>query len=124
MNNTAPRIPQDASQATYWRKRTAQDGQIHWDQPSMTIYNLIRALTRPYPGSHTFFGEEKVIIWKALPPTSASRDADSTELPGMVAEVANDRLRVRTGDGYLTILDYQPANGTELVAGGQFGSAT
>ena len=124
MNNTAPRIPQDASQATYWRKRTAQDGQIHWDQPSMTIYNLIRALTRPYPGSHTFIGAEKVIIWKALPPTSQASDAPTTEPPGMVAEVTDDRLRVRTGDGYLTILDYQLTNGTEIVAGGQFGSAT
>ena len=124
MNNTAPRIPQDASQATYWRKRTAQDGQIHWDQPSMTIYNLIRALTRPYPGSHTFIGAEKVIIWKAVPPTSQASDAPTTEPPGMVAEVTDDRLRVRTGDGYLTILDYQLTNGTEIVAGGQFGSAT
>ena len=124
MNNTAPRIPQDSSQATYWPKRSAKDGEIHWDQPSMTIYNLIRALARPYPGSHTFLQGEKITVWKALPPELQSHDAPTVERPGMVVEASRGRLRVRTGDGYLTILEYRPTNGSEIGSGSQFGPET
>ncbi len=46
----APRIPQDHSRATYWRKRGEKDGEIQWEAPTMRTYNLIRALTRPYAG--------------------------------------------------------------------------
>lgn len=120
MNNTAPRISQDASQATYWPKRTARDGEIQWGQSSMTIYNLVRALTHPYPGSHTFLGKEKIIVWKALPPVTEPLGA-GTEPPGMVVEASGTQRRVRTGDGYLTILEYYPTNGNEIAIGSQLG---
>lgn len=119
-SNTAPRIQQDASQATYWRKRTAQDGEIHWEQPGMTIYNLVRALTHPYPGSHTFLGKEKIIVWKALPPVSESAGS-GTEEPGTVVEASGATRRVRTGDGYLTILEYSSTNGNQIAAGSKLG---
>lgn len=124
MNNTAPRMAQDASKATYWLKRTARDGEIHWDQPSMTIYNLVRALTHPYPGSHTFSAGEKIIVWKASPPAAESANGQSghgVELPGTVVEGSGSRLRVRTGDGYLTILDYSRANGQIVASGSKLG---
>jgi len=124
MNNTAPRTAQDASKATYWLKRTAKDGEIHWDQPSMTIYNLVRALTHPYPGSHTFLNGEKIIVWKAVPPMAQSANGQGcqgNELPGTVVEGSESRLRVRTGDGYVTILDYSRANGREVVSGSKLG---
>jgi methionyl-tRNA formyltransferase len=90
----------------------------------MTIYNLIRALTRPYPGSHTFLQGEKIIVWKALPPALQSHNADTAERPGMVVEASRGRLRVRTGDGYLTILEYRSTNGSEIESGSQFGPET
>jgi methionyl-tRNA formyltransferase len=124
MNNTAPRIVQDATKATYWLKRTAKDGEIHWDQPSMTIYNLIRALTHPYPGSHTFLAGEKIIVWKASPPAAESANGQSghgVELPGTVVKGSASQLRVRTGDGYLTILDYSRANGQRVASGSKLG---
>lgn len=119
-SNTAPRIRQDATLATYWRKRTAQDGEIHWEQSSMGIYNLVRALTHPYPGSHTFLGREKLIVWKTLPPEAKSLNAGA-ETPGTVVEASAGRHRIRTGDGYLTIVEYSSTNGSELVVGNQLG---
>ena len=45
-----PRMPQDHSRATYWPKRTPADGLIDWGASTDTIYRLIRAAGRPYPG--------------------------------------------------------------------------
>jgi methionyl-tRNA formyltransferase len=42
---------QDDSTATYWRKRCRSDGLIDWRMGADSIHNLIRALSRPYPGA-------------------------------------------------------------------------
>jgi methionyl-tRNA formyltransferase len=44
-------IEQDDSTATYWRKRCRSDGLIDWRMGADSIHNLIRALSRPYPGA-------------------------------------------------------------------------
>jgi len=43
-------IPQDEAQATYFSGRKPDDGRINWTQSSRQIFNLIRAVTDPYPG--------------------------------------------------------------------------
>ena len=42
-------VNQDHSQATSWRKRKREDGLIDWRMPAYSIYNLVRALSPPYP---------------------------------------------------------------------------
>ena len=44
-------IEQDHSKATYWRKRSRKDGLIDWRMSADSIHNLIRALSKPYPGA-------------------------------------------------------------------------
>lgn len=103
----ASKIPQDHSQATYWRKRTQEDGEIDWSAPTLKCYNLIRALARPYLGAHTYFGDGKVIIWRArLPEAALPADAEYLE-PGTVLVSEDGAFNVRTGDGYLTVLVYE-----------------
>lgn len=63
-----PRIPQDHSKATYLRKRNKEDGLIHWEEGALKAYNLIRALTLPYVGAHTFWKGKEIRIWGAPPP--------------------------------------------------------
>jgi methionyl-tRNA formyltransferase len=59
-------IEQDSSNATYFPKRKPEDGLIRWDsQTSEQIYNLIRAVTYPYPGAFTYFQMLKFIFWRA-----------------------------------------------------------
>jgi len=51
---------------SYFLKRTAEDGKIDWNNMDIdNIYNLIRALTKPYPGAFTYHKNKKVLIWKA-----------------------------------------------------------
>lgn len=54
MNNTAQRISPGLEPGDVLAQRTAKDGEMHWHQQSMTIYNLVRALTDLYTGRHTF----------------------------------------------------------------------
>lgn len=58
--------PQDDSLATYWPKRTAEDGAIDLQGSIHDAERLVRAVTRPYPGAFYFDDQgHKVIVWKA-----------------------------------------------------------
>jgi UDP-4-amino-4-deoxy-L-arabinose formyltransferase/UDP-glucuronic acid dehydrogenase (UDP-4-keto-hexauronic acid decarboxylating) len=96
---TAPRIPQDHSQASYFGGRRPDDGRIDWSWPARRIYNLIRAVTWPYPGAFAFLNEKKVMIWSAEP-----MDHEDARLPqGTILERGEDRL-VQTGQGLLRLI--------------------
>jgi methionyl-tRNA formyltransferase len=63
INNQAFFEEQDHSQSSTWRKRTRKDGLIDWRMTAEDIYNLIRALTKPYPGAE-FKNEEMLMqVW-------------------------------------------------------------
>lgn len=53
---------QDESKATYFGKRTPEDGKINWQWQKERIYNWVRAQSDPYPGAFSYYNCEKVII--------------------------------------------------------------
>ncbi len=57
--------PQDLSSGSYYGGRRPEDGRISWDTSAERIYNLIRGVTRPYPGAFCHLGTQKILIWKA-----------------------------------------------------------
>ena len=57
--------PQDHSRANTWRKRGKADGMIDFRMSSRSVYNLVRALTRPYIGVHVEYKGHEIKIWKA-----------------------------------------------------------
>jgi methionyl-tRNA formyltransferase len=63
-NNTIKLSPQDNTKATYFGKRTPEDGLINWDWQKERIYNWVRALSNPYPGAFTFLDQQKITIDK------------------------------------------------------------
>jgi methionyl-tRNA formyltransferase len=65
LKGTAEFKPQDNSKATNWRKRSRKDGLIDWRMPAEDIYNLIRALTTPYPGAEFKYKENYLQVWKS-----------------------------------------------------------
>ena len=58
-----PLVKQDHQAATYFGKRCPEDGEINWGSTPLEIKNLVRAVTRPYPGAFTFAGNRKLILW-------------------------------------------------------------
>src|SRR5208283_5316282 len=95
----ASETPQDETQATYFGGRKPEDGRIDWTQPSRRIFNLIRAVTDPYPGAFTDVGAARLMVWWAEEDSPAARGR--TGRPGAVLSV--DPLVVATGDGALEL---------------------
>ncbi len=107
----APRIAQDHAQATTFPGRKPADGEIDWNESAETIRNLIRAVTRPYPGAFTHRGTRKILVW------SAKVHADhSGKKPGTILGTAP--FLVATGQGTLEIVSGQTENGV-FVSGEQ-----
>jgi len=99
LSGTAPETPQDPSQATYFGGRKPEDGRIDWTQPSRQIFNLIRAVTDPYPGAFTDVGPARLMVWWAEPDSLAARGGK-----GRAGEVLSvSPLVVATGDGALEL---------------------
>lgn len=101
LKGTAPRVPQDQSRATYFGGRRPKDGKMDWDRPASTVRNLVRAVTRPYPGAFTFKGDRKLFIWE-----TAIESCTDGHAPGTVVSV--DPLTVVCGEGALRVVRAQP----------------
>ena len=96
---TARETPQDESLATYFGGRIPEDGRIDWTQSSARIFNLIRAVTDPYPGAFTDVGGARLMVWWAESDSPATRNRRGE--PGEVLSL--EPLLVATGDGTLEL---------------------
>ena len=59
---TNERIEQDGRLARYWPARTPGDGCFEWEWPAVRIYNMIRALVKPWPGAFYRDGAGRKVI--------------------------------------------------------------
>jgi len=100
---TLCRIPQDHTQASYWRKRTPKDGRIDWRMPAKGIYNLVRALTRPYPGAHFEYEDRDVKVWRAR---LVHHDQPDIE-PGKILATDGGRMTVKCGVAAIDLLEHE-----------------
>ena len=119
---TASEVPQDDSQATYFSGRGPEDGLIVWTQTSAQIFNLIRAVTDPYPGAFTDVENSRLMIWWAEMDSPAvhavlkGRSPDQCR-PGEVLSV--EPLVIATSDGAieLTRVEWRGAPSSALQTG-------
>lgn len=103
-NGTATFTKQDESQASYFGRRTAADGEILWHKSAKEIYNLVRAVTEPYPGAFSYLGQRKLIVWR-----SRVLDTQHDKQPGTVLSTAP--LVIACGEGALEIVAGQNESG-------------
>jgi methionyl-tRNA formyltransferase len=116
LDGAAPRRPQDHARATWARRRTADDNRIDWTWSAARIHDLVRGITRPYPGAFTSLDGHEVRVWAARPDWSAS---------GSPGEVLADRpgqgTLVAAGTGGIWITELELAglpSGTGRLAPG------
>ncbi len=88
--------PQDESKATVFGRRTPADGKLIWAKPAEELFNLVRAVTRPYPGAFCAVGEHKLIVWSA-----EVVKGNEGQASGRVISV--DPLRIACGEDSLAI---------------------
>jgi UDP-4-amino-4-deoxy-L-arabinose formyltransferase/UDP-glucuronic acid dehydrogenase (UDP-4-keto-hexauronic acid decarboxylating) len=111
-NRTAPRIAQNNRNATYFGGRKPADGEIDWFKTAPEIRNLVRAVTKPFPGAFSFVGERKCLFWKVR-----EVDLGGTEyLPGKIVSIKP--LTVATGKNGIAV-DYAQAEGSIYMTGEQ-----
>jgi len=116
----APRTPQDHAAATTFRRRGPADGLIEWSRSAWEISNLIRAVTRPFPGAFTFWEGKKIWLWSARPPGERLAPVP----PGTVLGVGEGgALEVATGHGILEVLRMQVEDADETDGAGFFSTA-
>ena len=61
-HNQIDPVPQNHSKATFFGKRTPEDGKIDWNWQKERILNWVRAQSNPYPGAFTYINEKKLTI--------------------------------------------------------------
>jgi len=96
--------PQDESKATYFGRRSAEDGLIDWSKSATEVNNLVRAVTEPYPGAFTYLAESKMIVWRAR-----VLEKSHDKLPGTI--ISTEPLQIACGQGVLEILTGQSGAG-------------
>ena len=111
-NGNAPRIPQDHGKATYFGGRRPADGEIGWVKTAWEIRNLIRAVTKPFPGAFSFIGERKCFFWEAR---EIGLEAGKY-LPGTV--ISAKPLTIATGQNAI-VVSYGQAEGSIYMTGEQ-----
>lgn len=97
------KIKQDHAKANYWRKRSKDDGRIDMRMSSRAIYNLVRALTKPYVGAHIDYQGHDIKIWKVR---EVDIDLSNIEY-GKVLQSSKDSILVKCYDGAIEILEHE-----------------
>lgn len=97
------RTPQNHSKANYWRKRRKTDGLIDFRMTSRALYNLIRALTKPYIGAHLLYNGEEIKVWKAreIPFTKTNIE------PGKILDIQKTDILVKCYDNAILLTHHE-----------------
>lgn len=110
----ASRTPQDPALASYFGGRAPSDGEIDWSRDAESVRNLVRAVTRPYPGAFSYLGNRKCFFWQVDRAPASSKAAPGTVL-------ATEPLTIACGDQAVEVQFGQPEDGV-YMAGHQLAS--
>ena len=97
---TAPRVPQEHADSSYFGGRRPEDGRIDWASGAEDIRNLVRAVTDPWPGAYSIFQDRKLYVWSA-----EVRPALEGASPGCILIDGEGAPVVATGAGALELLE-------------------
>ncbi len=99
-NNDLRLIEQDNSKATYYSKRTPEDGNINWSWQKERIRNWVRAQANPYPGAFCWLDGKKIIIDQVAFSDLGYKDSDPNGLilsvePTVIVKTPNGAIELR-----------------------------
>lgn len=102
-NETYLKKKQNHNLSNTWRKRGITDGLIDFRMSSYAIYNLVRALTKPYVGAHVVYKNKNISIWKI----KEVDFKDNNFEPGKILNISNNIITVKTYDGAVNLLEHE-----------------
>lgn len=103
-------IPQDEALASYYGKRTAEDGWIDWNKSAIEIDKLIRASSSPHPGSFTFSKCDRLIIENC----SIETNKFIKGVVGRILLSKDSKSLIQTGNGLLWIFGIKNERGENI----------
>lgn len=107
----AVEVPQDDALSTYAARLTKEEGLVDWTLPAADIHNRVRGLY-PWPHAYSYLNGERLILLR-----TRVEPLPSTEPPGTIIDVSNDRIHVATGHaGRITIEHLQPDGRRAMTA--------
>lgn len=92
---TAPREVQDEALATYFGKRTSEDGRIDWTLHAQRVFDFVRALTSPFPGAFTAIKGRKILIWSAAVVTGQGKPGEVLSVDPLVIAAGNGAIEAK-----------------------------
>jgi methionyl-tRNA formyltransferase len=112
LSDQAARTPLPPASTPSFGPLKPEECLIDWNRPGTALYNLIRAVTRPYPGAVTGFRGRRCTIWKAdvRPAPQTGRRAS----PGRIIKLVP--FQVDTGDGLLRLRELQLAGEPSMTS--------
>ncbi len=106
LNGIVELTPQQDFEPSFYPKRSKEDGHIFWGMSTKDIYNLVRSVTKPFPGAFTYLEDSIVIIWKGIPFDSHIRWDDKQS--GEICHVFYDNsFIVKTGDTSFYVREFE-----------------
>jgi methionyl-tRNA formyltransferase len=97
-------LSQDNNKATFFGKRTFEDGLINWDWQKERIRNWVRAQAHPYPGAFCFCNNQKIIIHKLV---FSDNGYLYNQPNGLVVDIIDKNLFVKTSNGIIEISNFE-----------------
>jgi methionyl-tRNA formyltransferase len=104
--------PQREDAATYFGRRSPEDGVIDWRASADDIDRLVKASSRPHPGAFTYRAQEKVLVWRSR----VERSLRIRGVRGRILSVSPDGAAlVQAGDGLIWLLEYGNAGSGSMA---------
>ena len=101
--------PQDLGKGSYFSGRKPEDGRIDWHASARQIHNLVRGVTRPFPGAFSELAGKRLNVWH----TRVLSENGAATQPRL--ELAGDRLVAHCGQGGTLVLLDVDWNGLPLT---------
>lgn len=114
---TLTSVVQDSSKATWFGRRTPDDGCIDWGKTSKSVCRLIRASAPPHPGAFTFSGDHQITVLSAEASARPERG-----VVGRILKVFGDgSFEVQAGEGLVKVLKWNAPETWEPKVGSLLG---
>lgn len=105
---------QNNAQATYFGKRTPDDGGVNWNWQKERINNWVRALTKPYPGAFSHYEGNKIVFHKLR---FSKLGFSWDQANGLILKALSDKLFVKTPNGVVILEKIENPNRIKYKAG-------
>ena len=106
-NNIKLFSQKDNIEETFFPKRSPKDGKIDLSLGVRDIYNLIRGVTKPFPGAFLMCDDMKVTIWNAVP-FDNQLDFSGYKVGEIIKFVeGTSKFILKLVDGTLLVNDYE-----------------